>query len=200
MGHLTIETILEVIEGKGLTDGTAKAHLASCAHCQEQMVEFRELTVMLTEDRENEPPLEVVRQAVESFQPVLQPEQSVTSRIFQIARRVFDSYEQPLEGVRSVGTIPRQLLYRAGSVDVDLRIEADDGRVSLSGQLLSEAESFPEHTRVRLESGGAVRFSTATNDVGEFSFETVPEDTYHLALELPQGELRLFCVNQSASA
>ena len=202
MSHLTVEAILEYIDGGGLGENAAESetHLSSCAHCREQLVELKELAVFLAEDKQNEPPAEVLREAVDLFQPVLQPRESTTSRIFQIARRVFDSYEQPLEGVRSVGTIPRQLLYRSGGVDVDLRIQADEGRVFLAGQLLSESETFPEHTRVRLEAGGAVRFSTATNAVGEFSFDTLPEDTYHLALELPQGELRLFCVNRSASA
>ena len=202
MRHPKVETILEHVEGKvrGAAAAETEEHLTTCALCQEQAEELKELTVFLSQDSQNEPPAAALREAIESFQPVLQPRESGASRIFQIARRVFDSYAQPLEGVRSGGTIPRQLLYRAGAVDVDLRIEADDGRVSLSGQLLSESESFPEHTEVRLESGGAVRFSTATNAVGEFLFDTVPEETYHLSLELPEGELRLFCVNQIASA
>ena len=199
MPHLTVEALLENIETMAVAgDATgAGAHLATCGRCREQAKELQELIHFLSEDIENEPPREVLEWGLQLFQPVLRPRPRAAGRILQIARRVFDSYEQPLEGIRNLDTAGRQLLYRAGNVDVDVRVEpVGEGRISLAGQFLSESESFPESTAVRLESGGAVRFTTSTNAVGEFSFDDVPEATYHLTMDVSGGELRLFCVHQ----
>jgi len=202
MRHLTVDVILEHVEGKSdaASQAEIQAHLSECAQCREQAAEFGELVGFLSMDAENEPPRETLRSAVELFQPILRPAEGRFEKVIRIARRVFDSYEQPVEGVRTVDVAPRQLLYREGEFDVDLRIESGDGRMSLEGQVLSRKGSFPDNTQVRLESGGEVRFRTSTNAVGEFSFESIPDDTYHLAFELPEGDLRLFCVSQAARA
>jgi hypothetical protein len=33
--------------------------------------------------------------------------------------------------------------------------------------------------------------------VGEFSFDEVPKDTYHLSVDLPEGQITLFCVHRA---
>ena len=161
------------------------------------MREFQELTGFLQEDAANEPPAHLLEWSVELFQPVLRPHESTVRRIF--GTLVFDSFEQPLPaGIRHVGSVPRQLLFKAGDVDVDVRIEPEkDDRISLAGQVVSESTDFFENTPVRLESHGLVRFKTQTNPVGEFSFDGVPQDTYHLSMDLPEGQVTLFCVHRS---
>jgi len=62
-----------------------------------------------------------------------------------IASLVFDTYDEPLlAGVRRVGAPPRQLLFRAGSVDVDVKIESMEAhdRITLVGQVLSNTAKF----------------------------------------------------------
>jgi hypothetical protein len=161
----------------------------------------------LAEDASNEPPAEALRWGIQLFQPVIRLENAKDSGLNPvrlIAKLVFDSFEQPLTagvraGVMGTGTIPRQLLFRAGQVDVDVRIESGaDNRISLSGQVLSDSVPFFENTPVRLESHGVSRYKTRTNPVGEFSFDEVPEDTYHLSMDLPEGQVTLFCVYRSA--
>jgi hypothetical protein len=201
MRHLTAEALLEQMDRKtrkGEPDEVGQ-HLTSCIRCREQFAELEELVGFLDRDRANEPPPEALEWSLRLFQPVLRPHGG-RSRVFEIARRVFDSYDQVLEGVRGPGGASRQLLYRAGGLDVDLKIEPGEGGLTLAGQLLSEQTAFPAETQVRLESGGVIRFATSTNAVGEFTFDHVPEDTYHLSLELPEGELKLFCVNRPAVA
>jgi hypothetical protein len=200
MRHLTIETILEHVEGS--TGAAARqetaAHLSSCQSCREQLGEVSEMVGFLREDRGNEPPAEALAWGVRLFQPVIVPGARPESRLFHIARCVFDSFERALEGVRAGAEAPRQLLFRSGPVDVDLRLDSAEGRTSLAGQVLSGGGAFPDRTEVRLESGGRVRQTTSTNAVGEFSFEGVPEEACHLTLDLPEGELRLFSINRPA--
>jgi anti-sigma factor RsiW len=202
MRHLTIETILEQIDGEAGADARREIdeHVKVCVRCRDELAEVSEMVGFLREDSQNEPPAEALAWSVSLFQPVIVPEPRPSGHLFRIARCVFDSYESAVGGVRAAAAPPRQLLYRAGAVDVDLRFESAEGRTSLTGQILSGGGSFPEPTRVRLESGGQVRQTTSTNAIGEFSFEAVPDEACHLALDLPEGELRLFCVNQRAPA
>ena len=199
MRHLTVETLLNHIENKADSHDSAIAnqHLTSCTQCQDKAGEFRELLGFLGRDAANEPSAELLKWGIQLFQPVLRPNESKQSKILRIAKLVFDSFEQPLPvGIRYVGSVPRQLLFRAGDIDVDVRIDSGDERISVAGQVLSESAPFFENTPVRLESQGVVRYKTQTNPVGEFTFDEVPQDTYHLSVDLPEGQVTLFCVHR----
>jgi len=203
MRHVSTEQIVNY------TDGTTSAaertvfenHLTACAGCHELNQEFQLLLTRLQSDATFEPPMDLVKWGVNLFQPVAQPE---TGGAFKklIALLVFDTFDQPmLAGVRRVGAPPRQLLFRAGEVDVDVKIESMEAndRITLVGQVLSNAEKFFDNTPVKLESHGIVRYKTRTNLVGEFSFDEVPKDTYHLSVDLPEGQITLFCVHRGNS-
>jgi hypothetical protein len=157
----------------------------------------------LESDAAYEPPAEVLHWGVSLFQPILQTRESVGGKVRKIvASLVFDTFDEPaLAGVRRVGAPPRQLLFRAGDVDVDVKIESveTNDRISLVGQVLSNSEKFFDNTPVKLESHGMVRYKTLTNSVGEFVFDEVPKDTYHLSVDLPEGQITLFCVHRGNS-
>jgi hypothetical protein len=179
---------------------TLETHVAGCKDCSELKQEFQLLVTQLGEDSSFEPPESVVQWGINLFQPVMQPETGGRRKI--IAAVVFDTFDQPLlAGVRRVGAPPRQLLFRAGDVDVDVKIESMEAndRITLVGQVLSSATKFFDNTPVKLESHGIVRYRTRTNVVGEFSFDEVPKDTYHLSVDLPEGQITLFCVHRGNS-
>jgi len=202
MRHITIENIMDYMDGRGedVEKLTFEAHLAGCRDCLELKQEFQALVAQLQDDSSFEPPADVVQWGVSLFQPVMQPEKGGVRKI--IAALVFDTFDQPLlAGVRRVGAPPRQLLFRAGDVDVDVKIESMEAndRITLVGQVLSSATKFFDNTPVKLESHGIVRYRTRTNVVGEFSFDEVPKDTYHLSVDLPEGQITLFCVHRGNS-
>jgi len=202
MRHLTVENIMDYMDGMGtdVEKSTVETHLGDCQECSEVKQEFQLLTMQLREDSAFEPPAELVQWGVDLFQPMMQPEKSGLRKI--IAALVFDTFDQPmLAGVRRVGAPPRQLLFRAGDVDVDVKIESMEAndRITLVGQVLSSATKFFDNTPVKLESHGIVRYRTRTNVVGEFSFDEVPKDTYHLSVDLPEGQITLFCVHRGNS-
>ena len=186
-------------EAKALID----SHLSHCSDCLEIREELQQFVNWLQTDSTYEPPAETLEWGVSLFQPMLQPKESVGGRIRKIvASLVFDTYDEPATaGVRRVGAPPRQLLFRAGDVDVDVKIEAmeTNDRISLVGQVLSNREKFFDNTPVKLESHGMVRYKTMTNFVGEFVFDEVPKDTYHLSVDLPEGQITLFCVHRGNS-
>jgi hypothetical protein len=187
----------------GRTAGTDKPgveqHLASCNDCDGLRLELETMISDLRKDSVNEPPAQVVENGIHLFQPVVQ--NSVGGKIRKIiATLVFDTFDQPaMAGIRRVGAPPRQLLFRAGDVDVDVKIESMEAndRITLVGQVLSNDSKFFDNTPVKLESHGIVRYKTRTNLVGEFSFDEVPKDTYHLSVDLPEGQITLFCVHRA---
>jgi hypothetical protein len=202
MRHLTIENIVNYMDGQAtdVEKSTLEAHLANCRECLELKQEFQSLMLQLREDSYFEPPAETLEWGINLFQPVMQPEKGGVRKI--IASLVYDTFDQPmLAGVRRVGVPPRQLLFRAGDVDVDVKIESMEAndRITLVGQVLSSATKFFDNTPVKLESHGIVRYRTRTNVVGEFSFDEVPKDTYHLSVDLPEGQITLFCVHRGNS-
>src|SRR5215831_9679146 len=202
MKHLSAENIVDYMDGRAsdVDKSTFEAHLASCQECSGLRQEFQDLTEHMREDASYEPPDAVLEQGISVFQPVMQPEAGGLRKI--IATLVFDTFDQPmLAGVRRVGVPPRQLLFRAGDVDVDVKIESMEAndRITLVGQVLSSATKFFDNTPVKLESHGIVRYRTRTNVVGEFSFDEVPKDTYHLSVDLPEGQITLFCVHRGNS-
>jgi hypothetical protein len=178
-----------------------ESHLSECNDCVELKDELGLLVLRLQEDTTFEPPAELVQWGVSLFQPLLQPSTGGKLRKL-IAALVFDTFDQPLLAcVRRVGAPPRQLLFRAGDVDVDVKIESMEAndRITLVGQVLSTTAKFFDNTPVKLESHGIVRYRTMTNLVGEFSFDEVPKDTYHLSVDLPEGQITLFCVHRGNS-
>jgi hypothetical protein len=203
MRHVTVEDLITYIEGQGsdVEKSTLESHVAACHDCEELKQEFQTLMNRLHQDQSAEPPAELVEWGVNLFQPVVKVEGKGGLRRY-IAALVYDTFEQPmLAGVRRVGAPPRQLLFRAGDVDVDVKIESMEAndRITLVGQVLSSAAKFFDNTPVKLESHGIVRYRTRTNLVGEFSFDEVPKDTYHLSVDLPEGQITLFCVHRGNS-
>jgi hypothetical protein len=205
MRHLNVESLINFMDGKCLPEDvqSLESHLSACSDCGELKQEVQNLATRLGEDSRFEPPTELVQWGISLFQPLLQPVENVAGKLRKIiASLVFDTYDEPvLAGVRRVGAPPRQLLFRAGSVDVDVKIESMEAndRITLVGQVLSNTAKFFDNTPVKLESHGIVRYRTITNLVGEFTFDEVPKDTYHLSVDLPEGQITLFCVHRGNS-
>jgi hypothetical protein len=204
MRHVTAEKLMEYMDGQ-LTEGirsTVDNHIVGCPECQEMRQELTQFMTRLKEDAAFEPPVDVLQWGVTLFQPMLQTQETLGGKVRRIvASLVFDTFDEVLSGVRRVGVPPRQLLFRAGDVDVDVKIESveTNDRISLVGQVLSNREKFFDNTPVKLESHGMVRYKTMTNFVGEFVFDEVPKDTYHLSVDLPEGQITLFCVHRGNS-
>ena len=205
MRHLSTENLMEYVDGQATSESktTVESHLSKCSDCLELKQELEQFILQLQADAAFEPPAELVQWGVNLFQPMLQPKEAVGGKIRRfVASLVFDTFDEPmLAGVRRVGAPPRQLLFRAGDVDVDVKIESMEAndRISLVGQVLSNTEKFFDNTPVKLESHGTVRYKTMTNFVGEFAFDEVPKDTYHLSVDLPEGQITLFCVHRGNS-
>jgi hypothetical protein len=203
MRHLSVEDLMTYVDGLTPANekGVVEQHLDTCSECNELRQELQHLVTRLQHESICEPPSQLVQWGIELFQPVMQPASGGRIRKI-IAALVFDTFDQPaLAGIRRVGAPPRQLLFRAGDVDVDVKVESMEAndRITLVGQVLSTGAKFFDNTPVKLESHGIVRYKTKTNVVGEFTFDEVPKDTYHLSVDLPEGQITLFCVHRASA-
>ena len=118
-------------------------------------------------------------------------------RLPEVATLVFDSAQAPAAaGIRGAFTSARQLLYRSGSVCIDMRMQPKPGTDSmvLVGQLLDSAS--PTHgmsdVSVRLVCEGDTVACKKTNDFGEFDFGF--ETLHHSQLIIGIGKRKTIVV------
>ncbi len=107
-----------------------------CARCSKNLQLWRQVRTLAAHETTYHPPEEVVRFVKGSF--ALNRPLATRSRRTRLAQLVLDSFRQPaLAGARATGQSPRQLLYRTGTLLIDLRMERLSGsRLSLVGQVL----------------------------------------------------------------
>ena len=198
MQHISPENLVNYLDGSDSSqEPINEAHFLECEDCSQLKQELQSLILRLRQDAKYEPPAELTQWGIDLFQPLAEPKTGSLQKFF--ASLVFDTYDQPMmAGTRHLGPPPRQLLFHAGDVDVDVKIESMEAndRITLAGQVLSTAAKFIDNAPVKLESRGIVRYRTKTNIVGEFSFDEIPKDTYHLSVDLPEGQITLFCVHR----
>jgi len=186
MGHLNIENIMAYLDGNATSAEKSEweSHLAVCAACSESKRQAVAMERLLHDEAGFQTPARLVQALKDVFPAGDKPAKPFLADM--IASRDFDSFDQPMPaGVRSIATPARQYLFRAGELDVDVKIEPAKGneRITLTGQAMSAASNFVHNAVVRLESDGMVRYRTRTNKLGEFSFE-VPNDAYDLSIEI----------------
>ena len=164
-------------------------HLNSgCESCRAAKGFWIETTRMASREASYEPPTNVVR-SVKAMQGLLHLARPRHSSIVALADLIMDSSRHgPAMGVRSSGTGPLLLLYRCGSVNIDLRVEEipASGRISIVGQLLdsSKADQMIANIPVAavFEHGDIQK--TTTNKFGEFQLECESVSKLYLSMHL----------------
>lgn len=113
-----------------------------------------------------------------------------------LARLSFDSNLHPAFGARSAGTREshRQLIYATEVADVAINTfhRSRDDRFDLEGQVFPAGEdSGSRPFGVQLVQEELDRGTTATDDLGTFSFQAVPSGSYELLMGDGEVEIRL---------
>lgn len=127
-----------------------------------------------THEKAYDPPASAMR-IVQSYFGPLQLASSAPQGL-EIAQLAFDSFQQAgLIGVRGPSAaVPRQLLYKCGTLCIDMRLEPKPGSnyVVLVGQLIDAKKPLQgfDAVPVSLLSHGDKLSETTTNQFGEFHF------------------------------
>jgi hypothetical protein len=207
MGHFAIEDWIDFARGIGREEKTAeiREHLdRGCVSCSKTLDTWRQIVNFANQQKNCEPPAYALQAVKTSF--VLHKTFSAKEnkgKQFEIARLLFDSAIQPVTvGVRGTASVVRQLLYRSGTLCIDMRMQPKPGSESmvLIGQVLDSAK--PDHgiggIPVRLLCKGDTLSQSRTNEVGEFDFGVTAADhlqlvfgiadTRNIVVPVPDGE------------
>lgn len=147
------------------------------------------------------PPSEVREALIERFEAYAEGNHQPGFLQRLVATLTFDSNLRPAFGVRAAGVSEsqRQLVYSTDAADVAIivRPRPRDGLLDVYGQILPVDGTDSGIFGVQLLKDASEVATTATNDLGEFTFEAVPPGVYEalaasdrVEIQLPQVELR----------
>jgi hypothetical protein len=173
---------------RGTIDQATKAkvdqHLdTGCAECTQALSIWQLMASSSTTERSFTPPADVVRMVKQEFSIQYPKEEKTTL----IGKLVFDSFANAAPvGIRSAAAAPRQFLYEANGITVDLRFELQPPHNAfVVGQVLENRNSYSLPIPLLLfNHEGAVVQETETTEFGEFQFEYDTRERLRLSLEL----------------
>lgn len=188
MKHFDITRWADFIRGTGSREEQEEMqeHLLtgceSCARMRDLLQRFGE--TLLSAEATPVVPAAVVQRA-EAIFALRQPEKIGFAQV--LARLVYDSFREPLPaGIRTGRSASRQVLYEAGEICIDLRLEFENGGalVSLVGQVSNRQQPHQSLAGVPLVlmSGPELLARTLTNQYGEFQLEYEPRTSLSLHL------------------
>lgn len=190
MKHFTFTDWADFANGLSSQEHTnaMQSHLdEGCTKCKKLVETCRRVRSLAPRMAEYEPAAPAVQQVKSAF--VLQRPRKRQSPVREIAELMFDSFTHAAAaGVRSMGaeSATRKLLYRRGTVQIDLSVDAVSATQSLQidGQVLDSAT--PGHVLagivVFLASGKHKLAQGQTNPMGEFHLECPSRDNLSLGI------------------
>ena len=188
MNHFTLgewTDFVRKLKGRSAT-AQMQQHLdQGCRQCLKVVRIWKDLFAFMSNERRWSPPDRALR-SVRGYYSSLKAGKR-ESRVAAIARLLFDSFLEPVPaGLRSSQSSPRQLVYSAGSLLIDLRLERRVGRISIVGQAQRRSPSgrriAPTEVLLVQESKRVAR--TRCNQFGEFQFSLRSEAGEHVSIIL----------------
>ena len=187
MKHIAQE-ILAAFVRKSLSakeSASIQAHLDQCVACSEAVEMFSEVAQIAAKEASYAPPDGIVR-SVKAYFGTRQQKPAPGKAVFEL---LFDSLAQPMvAGARASVASARQLLYRVGTVYVDMRVDSElnSERAALVGQMLDSARpgNPVAGVPVILMDGRKNVASTISNNNGEFHLEFALKNNLRLSVSV----------------
>ena len=190
--------LMDWVEGR-LSEGEARAvgeQVAAAGGAARAEVAWLRAFARVSEDTVIASPPARVRDAlIERFDAYAEGKRHPGLLRRLVATLTFDSTLQPAPGLRAARAqqAQRQLVYSTDAADVALiiRPRPRDGLLDLHGQILPVDSADPGIFGVQLLKGSSEVATTATNALGEFTFEAVPQGVYEVLAGSDRVEIRL---------
>ena len=188
--HVSVSELADYFEGNLslLRRMELELHVAACSRCAADLAELERLIGLMSTARPQDAS-SVIDRAVRLFQSRAGNTASgsdLPSRVLAVLP--FDSLGlAPAFGVRSGKPGARQLLFRAGIDQIDLRIEPADRVWTVSGQILGE----PATGGRAVLQGATSTSETAITEPGEFVLPPLEAGTYKLILSLANIDVEI---------
>ncbi|HEU5231666.1 MAG TPA: zf-HC2 domain-containing protein [Terriglobales bacterium] len=186
MKHIAQEKLVEFVREvlPQAEIAAVREHLNGCSDCSQTVALFRDVLRVGGSELAYEPPAGIIQIAKAYFAS----EQNRIPQSTTAFELLFDSLAQPVAaGARAASVASaRQLLYRVGTVYVDMRVDSENNseRAALVGQMLDSAH--PNHpvsgVPVVLLDGRKNVASTISNTNGEFHLEFALKSNLRLSV------------------
>jgi anti-sigma factor RsiW len=186
MEHFSEQVWANFVRGTGspAEAATVEAHLSGCAECVAMLHRWDEVKTIAACECMYTPPDPVVRMARLEFAALRRDDaRAITAKL------TFDTFAQPLlAGVRSMTATPRQVVYEADGLTVDLRFDRQrtSKEVHLIGQVLDKRlprASSADAVVTLWTANGLPIVEVSTNSFGEFHLEFEEEDRLRLSIQ-----------------
>ena len=181
MKHPPFVKLLNKFEGSlsEIESEDISAHLETCAECAMHAQKVKQFVEYADSQKFELVPQRVTANLLNTFQPskkTTRKPESFVNRLF--ANLVFDDWQTALNE-RFVYSDNRQMLYKAGDYEIDLRLSFTDDKCQVSGQI------FPDCTDATIEiAAGDISEKTGFNELCEFSLPPVKHGIYELILNI----------------
>lgn len=186
MKHIELSQFLERFDGVSGAelDNSIDAHVAICSECSRTYHKLSELYAYAHPVASELVPQSTTAKILNIFQR--RPQTAEPARlVFNIASLIFDDW-QTLVHERFSGLDSRQLLFRAGDFEIDLRIDLQDTNCTLTGQIFPELSD----AMIKVESGDIIR-EVRTSAFGEFHLDSLPVGEYVFSITAGDVSLRI---------
>jgi hypothetical protein len=179
--HFLAEEWVDFVNEKLSSEQTQmmQRHLgAGCRKCSKVFEVWMRVRQAANREFNFEAPESAVHHVLNAFALMTGPKKS--KRRFEIPRLVFDSLWKPAAvGVRSAPSTPRQVLYRAGEIAIEMRLEPslNSELVNVTGQISDAALKGEGLAGISVLVNSIERkvAEARTNQFGEFQLSFVPE-------------------------
>jgi hypothetical protein len=199
MKHFSMQDCVDF--ARGVTEEVVTAEMQQhldeeCVKCLKNLDIWRHVMKFAKKEARYAPPESSIRVVEASF--AMRQLMSARTEKFELAMLVFDSSQvrTVIAGVRGGYAAARQLLYKSGSVCIDMRMQPNPGSdsVMLMGQLLDSSRPAQGigDIPVSLLCEGDTLSRKTTNQVGEFEFGFGADRDVQLVFGM--GESRLLVV------
>lgn len=192
--HPTFERLADMAEGRldPAQERETRAHLDACPRCAASASTLERVVTLMRADATEDAPRDLIFNAVRLFD-ARRANDALPGRLRRlVASLTFDSLAPAQAfGVRSAAETAsaRQMLFNAGEVEVDLRLNEGGAGWTIAGQVLGACE---EETRAALHAeGGREVASAELNDLCEFVLPPVPAGDYTLRLTVGGAEIEI---------
>ena len=179
-----------------------RQHLhAGCKKCSAEANLWSRVAQLAASGVSAEPPFSAVQHVRQAFSVLA--ESRDTKRHTLIPRLTFDSLWQPaLAGVRSVSDASRHVMYAAGQISIDMRLEPEpkSERMNLAGQISMASAEENEFPAIAVVVSGKTSdlATTTTNRFGEFHLAFVPEQGLQISFAIAGKQDILIPLESSA--
>ena len=187
--HLEIERLIALAEDAGApAEEAVRAHLAVCADCAGQVARLAQTMELMRTDSAEDAPAALIARATRLFDGRKAAAAPSLWRRLQAVLQ-FDSLQMaPAMGMRAGGEGPRQMMFTAEDLDLDLRFtQVEEGWI-VAGQLLGEGERGYVLLR-SLDGAEPGEWRAELNELLEFVFLPAPAGRYSLTVRLDGIEL-----------